>query len=111
MKRRETLCSTRVHHTAAASSGRCVATNLWGVWFSSEASLTFLEQDYENWSTELKDDLRDLAYAQMDTFQVSLPLFRPANNGTDSVPRLQWRQNWFYWTYVPTGCPLDFLRD
>ncbi|GAA5909543.1 uncharacterized protein JCM6883_003985 [Sporobolomyces salmoneus] len=40
-----------------------------------EGSCAFWE-DYESWSTELKDDLRDLAYAQMDTFQ-----------------------NWFYWTW------------
>ncbi|GAA6009550.1 hypothetical protein JCM11491_003600 [Sporobolomyces phaffii] len=33
-------------------------------------------EDYENWSDELKADLRDLAYAEMDTFQ-----------------------NWFYWTW------------
>ncbi|GAA5977023.1 hypothetical protein JCM5350_007531 [Sporobolomyces pararoseus] len=40
-----------------------------------EGSCDFWE-DYENWSQDLIKDLRDLAYAQMDTFQ-----------------------NWFYWTW------------
>ncbi|GAA5948538.1 hypothetical protein JCM3765_004915 [Sporobolomyces pararoseus] len=41
----------------------------------SEGSCAFWE-DYENWSPDFINDLRDLAYAQMDTFQ-----------------------NWFYWTW------------
>jgi len=29
-----------------------------------------MKQDYESWDEDLKASLRDLAYAQMDTFQV-----------------------------------------